>query len=169
LLKFELVQRMAARKPHIYQCDIEHVVDAVLSEITDALARGERVELRGFGAFSTKQRPARTGRNPRTGDKVSVTEKLVPSFKTGKEIRERLNRKPMQVGARVDRISKSAQPNSVPLKYAGDIPRVWLAHIHKLEADLKNVEIELKVAKGAETFAMRARAEKLRNAIARFR
>jgi integration host factor subunit beta len=169
LLKFELVQRMAARKPRLYQRDIEHIVDAILGEITDALARGERVELRGFGAFSTKQRPARTGRNPRTGDKVPVTEKLVPFFKTGKEMRERLNRKPMQVGARVDRISKSAQPNSVPFKYAGDIPRVWLAHIHKLEAELKNVESELKVAKGAETLAMRARAENIRNAIARFR
>ena len=92
MIKSELVQRMAARNPHLYQRDIENIIDAILGEITNALARGERVELRGFGAFSTKQRQARTGRNPRTGDKVPVTEKLAPFFKTGKEMRERLNR-----------------------------------------------------------------------------
>jgi integration host factor subunit beta len=92
VIKSELVQRMAARNPHLYQRDIETIIDAILGEIADALARGERVELRGFGAFSTKQRQARTGRNPRTGDKVPVTEKLAPFFKTGKEMRERLNR-----------------------------------------------------------------------------
>ena len=95
MIKSELVQRMSARNPHLYQRDIENIVDAILGEIADALARGERVELRGFGAFSTKQRLARTGRNPRTGDKVPVTEKLVPFFKTGKEMRERLNAKPL--------------------------------------------------------------------------
>ena len=72
MIKSELVQRMAARNPHLYQRDIENIIDAILGEIADALARGERVELRGFGAFSTKQRQARTGRNPRTGDKVPV-------------------------------------------------------------------------------------------------
>ena len=92
VIKSELVQRMAARNPHLYQRDIENIIDAILGEIANALARGERVELRGFGAFSTKQRQARTGRNPRTGDKVPVTEKLAPFFKTGKEMRERLNR-----------------------------------------------------------------------------
>ena len=92
MIKSELVQRMAARNPHLYQRDIENIIDAILGEIANALARGERVELRGFGAFSTKQRQARTGRNPRTGDKVPVTEKLAPFFKTGKEMRERLNR-----------------------------------------------------------------------------
>ena len=92
VIKSELVQRMAARNPHLYQRDVEHIVDAILDEITAALSRGERVELRGFGAFSTKQRGARTGRNPRTGDKVPVHEKAVPFFKTGKEMRERLNR-----------------------------------------------------------------------------
>ena len=64
MIKSELVQRMAARNPHLYQRDIENIIDAILGEIADALARGERVELRGFGAFSTKQRRARTGRNP---------------------------------------------------------------------------------------------------------
>ena len=96
VIKSELVQRMAARNPHLYQRDIENIIDAILGEIADALARGERVELRGFGAFSTKQRQARTGRNPRTGDKVPVTEKLSPFFKTGKEMRERLNRHPAE-------------------------------------------------------------------------
>jgi len=91
LIKSELVQRMAARNPHLYQRDIEHIVDAILGEIADALARGERVELRGFGAFSTKQRLARTGRNPRTGESVAVVDKIIPFFKTGKQLRERLN------------------------------------------------------------------------------
>ena len=91
MIKSELVQRLAARNPHLYQRDIEIIVDAILGEITDAMARGDRVELRGFGAFSTRERQARTGRNPRTGDKVSVTEKRAPFFKTGKEMHERLN------------------------------------------------------------------------------
>jgi integration host factor subunit beta len=99
LLKFELVQRMAARKPRLYQRDFEHIVDAILGEITDALARGERVELRGFGTFSTKLRPARTGLNPLTGVKVPVAEKLAPFFKTGKEMRERLNHKPQSIAS----------------------------------------------------------------------
>jgi integration host factor subunit beta len=91
MIKSELVTRLAERNPHLYQRDVEHIVNAVLDEITGALTRGDRVELRGFGAFSVKNRPARTGRNPRTGEKVSVTEKYVPFFKTGKEMRERLN------------------------------------------------------------------------------
>ena len=91
MIKSELVSRLAERNPHLYQRDVEHIVNAVLDEITSALTRGDRVELRGFGAFSVKNRPARTGRNPRTGQKVAVTEKYVPFFKTGKEMRERLN------------------------------------------------------------------------------
>lgn len=91
MIKSELVQRIAAANPHLYQRDVELIVNAILDEITAALARGDRVELRGFGAFSVKSRPARTGRNPRTGDKVPVSEKSVPFFKTGKEMRERLN------------------------------------------------------------------------------
>lgn len=91
MIKSELVQVIAERNPHLYQRDVENIVNAILGEITDALARGDRVELRGFGAFSVKNRPARTGRNPRTGEKVDVEEKWVPFFKTGKELRERLN------------------------------------------------------------------------------
>ena len=92
MIKSELVQRIAGQNPHLYQRDIENIVNAVLGEITAALARGDRVELRGFGAFSVKHRPARTGRNPRTGAHVSVDQKSVPFFKTGKEMRERLNK-----------------------------------------------------------------------------
>ncbi|MCB1463987.1 MAG: integration host factor subunit beta [Nitratireductor sp.] len=91
MIKSELVQAIAERNPHLYQRDVENIVNAILGEITDALARGDRVELRGFGAFSVKNRPPRTGRNPRTGAKVEVEEKWVPFFKTGKELRERLN------------------------------------------------------------------------------
>ena len=91
LIKSELVQRIAAKNPHLYQRDVERIVNAILDEITNALARGNRVELRGFGAFSIKQRDARLGRNPRTGAHVDVNQKAVPFFKTGKEMRERLN------------------------------------------------------------------------------
>ena len=92
MIKSELVQQLAARFPHLYQRDIENTAEEILGEITEALTRGDRVELRGFGAFSTKQRLARTGRNPRTGDEVPVMEKHVLYFRTGKETRERLNR-----------------------------------------------------------------------------
>ncbi len=92
MIKSELVQRIATANPHLYQRDVENIVDAILDEITLALARGDRVELRGFGAFSVKNRPARLGRNPRTGAQVSVQEKVVPYFKTGKEMRDRLNK-----------------------------------------------------------------------------
>ena len=91
MIKSELVQRIAAQNPHLYQRDVENIVNAILGEITTALSHGDRVELRGFGAFSVKSRPAREGRNPRTGARVSVDEKCVPFFKTGKEMRERLN------------------------------------------------------------------------------
>ncbi|MEQ8655702.1 MAG: integration host factor subunit beta [Hyphomicrobiales bacterium] len=91
MIKSELIQRITERNPHLYQRDIENVVAAILDTISDALARGDRVELRGFGAFSVKNRPARVGRNPRTGEQVQVDAKAVPFFKTGKEMRQRLN------------------------------------------------------------------------------
>ena len=86
MIKSELVQRIASQNPHLYQRDVENIVNAILGEIIGAMARGDRVELRGFGAFSVKNRPARTGAH------VSVEKKCVPFFKTGKEMRERLNR-----------------------------------------------------------------------------
>ena len=91
MTKSELIQRLAERNPHLLQRDAERIVATILEEITAALARGDRVELRGFGAFSVKQRAARVGRNPRTGEAVDVSAKVVPYFKTGKELRERLN------------------------------------------------------------------------------
>ncbi len=91
MIKSELIQKIAASNPHLLQRDIERIVNVMFDEIVSALARGDRVELRGFGAFTVKYRAPRTGRNPRTGTPVSVTEKFVPFFKTGKELRDRLN------------------------------------------------------------------------------
>ena len=93
MIRSELIQKLADANPHLYQRDVEKIVNTFFDEIIEALARGERVELRGFGAFSVKKRDARVGRNPRTGDSVSVDEKCVPFFKTGKLLRDRLNGK----------------------------------------------------------------------------
>ena len=91
MTKSELIQRLADMNPHLYLRDVEKIVDTIFNEITDALARGDRVELRGFGAFSVKHRASRTGRNPRTGETVQVEAKRLPFFKTGKALREKLN------------------------------------------------------------------------------
>ena len=91
MTKSELIQRLAEANPHLYQRDVERIVTTIFDEITTALASGDRVELRGFGAFSVKERGARTGRNPRTGESVSVAAKYIPYFKTGKQLREKLN------------------------------------------------------------------------------
>ncbi|MFO1112765.1 MAG: integration host factor subunit beta [Rhodospirillales bacterium] len=91
MTRSELITRLAAANPHLYQRDVERIVTTIFEEISAALARGDRVELRGFGAFSVKQRGSRVGRNPRTGESVSVTAKHIPYFKTGKQLRERLN------------------------------------------------------------------------------
>jgi integration host factor subunit beta len=91
VIKSELIQRLAEQNPHLYQRDVERIVSTVFEEIAAALARGDRVELRGFGAFSVKARDARVGRNPRTGEAVPVPEKRVPFFKTGKDLRDRMN------------------------------------------------------------------------------
>ncbi|MEZ5714145.1 MAG: integration host factor subunit beta [Paracoccaceae bacterium] len=93
MIRSELIQIIADENPHLYQRDVERIVNTIFEEITGAMARGDRVELRGFGAFSVKKRDARTGRNPRTGDAVKVEEKHVPFFKTGKLLRDRLNGK----------------------------------------------------------------------------
>jgi integration host factor subunit beta len=91
MIKSELIQKIAARNQDLNHRDIERIVNVVLNEIVEALARGGRVELRDFGAFTVKRRAPRIGRNPRTGASVSVPEKFVPFFKTGKDLRERLN------------------------------------------------------------------------------
>ena len=91
MTKSELIARLAEANPHLYQRDVERIVSTIFDEITNALANGDRVELRGFGAFSVKERSARTGRNPRTGESVSVPSKFIPYFKTGKQLREKLN------------------------------------------------------------------------------
>lgn len=91
MTKSELIQRIAELNPHLYHRDVERIVSTVFEEIGGALSRGDRVELRGFGAFSVKHRDARIGRNPRTGEAVEVAEKHIPFFKTGKLLRDRLN------------------------------------------------------------------------------
>ena len=91
MTKSELIAFLAEENPHLYQRDVERIVTTIFDEIAAALSRGDRVELRGFGAFSVKRRDARVGRNPRTGDAVSVSSKRVPYFKTGKQLRDMLN------------------------------------------------------------------------------
>ena len=91
MIKSELIGRLAAAHPHLTHRDVERVVNVVLDGMVGALSDGGRVELRGFGAFSVRSRPARAGRNPRTGEAVPVPAKHVPFFKSGKELRERLN------------------------------------------------------------------------------
>ena len=91
MTKSELILRLAEQNPHLYQRDVERIVSTIFEEITAALARGDRVELRGFGAFWVNRRGPRIGRNPRTGEAVHVGEKYIPFFKTGKVLRGRLN------------------------------------------------------------------------------
>ncbi len=97
MIKSELVLKIAEQNPHLYQRDVENIVNSILNEITSALANGDRVELRGFGAFSTKKREPRIGRNPRTGEQVDITGKVVPSFKQSKDMKARLNMEPEKV------------------------------------------------------------------------
>lgn len=91
MTKSELIARIAERNPHLFQRDVERIVSTIFDQISAALAQGDRVELRGFGAFSVKHRDSRVGRNPRTGEAVNVSEKTVPYFKTGKQLRDLLN------------------------------------------------------------------------------
>ncbi|MEM9709630.1 MAG: integration host factor subunit beta [Pseudomonadota bacterium] len=93
MIRSELVQKIADENPHLYHRDVERIVSTIFEEIIGAMAEGDRVELRGFGAFSVKARDARVGRNPRTGESVQVEQKHVPFFKTGKLLRDRLNGK----------------------------------------------------------------------------
>ena len=93
MISSELIQKIADENPHLYQRDVERIVNTIFEEVINAMASGHRVELRGFGAFSVKKRDGRVGRNPRTGEAVQVDEKHVPFFKTGKLLRDRLNGK----------------------------------------------------------------------------
>jgi integration host factor subunit beta len=106
MTKSELILRIGELNPHLYHRDVERIVTTIFEEITSALAKRERVELRGFGAFSVKFRDARRGRNPRTGETVAVEQKVVPFFKTGKELRDRLN----------GRVEAEAAKPAVPVK-----------------------------------------------------
>ncbi|MHA1543876.1 MAG: integration host factor subunit beta [Alphaproteobacteria bacterium] len=92
MIKSELIAELAKKNPHLYQRDIELIVNTFFETISEAMSRGERIELRGFGAFAVKKRAARLGRNPKTGAAVQVDAKHTPHFKTGKELRERLNK-----------------------------------------------------------------------------
>lgn len=122
MIKSELIQRIASANQHLFQRDIEKIVTVFFDEIIAALARGDRVELRGFGAFTVKHRAPRTGRNPRTGASVKVNEKFVPFFKTGKELREKLNadggpkgvKKPAKATAKVQASAGKAVAQSQP-------------------------------------------------------
>ena len=92
MVKSELIKRVASQNPNLFDRDIEKIVNAILEEMVKALRRGDRVELRGFGAFSVRLRGPHEGRNPRTGAAVPVAKKAWPYFKTGKDMRARLNR-----------------------------------------------------------------------------
>ena len=91
LIKSQLIQNITEANPHLFVRDVERIVNTIFSEITHSLAKGKRVELRGFGAFSVQHRKERVGRNPRTGESVNVEEKFIPRFKTGKDLRLKLN------------------------------------------------------------------------------
>ena len=91
MTKSELISKLAAQNPNLYMRDIETIVETIIEEMSSALERGDRIELRGIGAFSVKERAPRVGRNPRTGESVQVPAKRTPAFKTGKALRERLN------------------------------------------------------------------------------
>ena len=94
MIKSELIQRIAAQNPHLYQRDIEKIVGIILNRIIDGMASGDRVELRGFGTFSVRFREARAGRNSKTGGPVMIARKAFPYFKSGREMGNRLNRRP---------------------------------------------------------------------------
>ena len=96
MTRSELIARLAIKNPHLFQRDVERIVSTVFDKISKTLSNGDRVELRGFGAFSVKERESRTGRNPRTGETVFVEKKSVPFFKAGKELRIQLNKPPIK-------------------------------------------------------------------------
>ena len=92
MTKYELIERIANKNPHLMLKDVERIVGVILDKITSSLAKGERVEFRGFGAFSVRTRTPRIAKNPRTGEQVKVEERNIPHFKTGKQLHELLNK-----------------------------------------------------------------------------
>ena len=113
MIKSELVQHISASSPHLYPRDVERIVNAILGEIVAALAHGDRVELRGFGVFSVRDRPARIGCNPRSGAAVSVARRRMPLFKTSKEMRDRLNSGEKKQDIAVVAPAKANEPTGV--------------------------------------------------------
>jgi len=91
MTKSELIARLAGRFPQLVAKDADYAVKMILDAMTDSLSRGDRIEIRGFGSFALNYRPPRTGRNPKSGERVEVAEKYVPHFKAGKELRERVD------------------------------------------------------------------------------
>ena len=91
MIKSDLIKKLAEENPHLYYRDIEKIINSILKEIVNALEDGNRVELRGFGAFAVKKRKERLGRNPKTGQNVKVKDKTVPYFRTGKTLRQKMN------------------------------------------------------------------------------
>ena len=91
MIKSELIEKLAMENTHLTHAEVERLVNAILNTMTEALADGGRVELRGFGALSVRSRPARAGRNPRTGETIDIGEAKVPKFRAGKELKDSLN------------------------------------------------------------------------------
>jgi integration host factor subunit beta len=114
MLKTELIQRIHSQNPHLYERDVEKLVNVILGEIVQAMGRADRVELRGFGTFSGKVRQAHKGRNPKTGVEVEVPPKIIPFFKTGKEMRARLNPATDPISASADQVAKEVNLSSEP-------------------------------------------------------
>ena len=92
MTRSELIEKIANKNPHLMVKDVDRIVDVILNKIINSLAKGERVEFRGFGAFSVRKRSPRVAKNPRTGEKVEVSERNIPHFKTGKQLHELLNK-----------------------------------------------------------------------------
>jgi integration host factor subunit beta len=122
MIKSGLVERIAAQNPHLYNRDVERLVDAILGTIVASLSEGDRVELRGFGVFSVKKRAARAGRNPRTGAPVAVEQKSFPFFKTGKEMHRRLNRTEVRIANPINDDAHGFRSKAAAAKTLRDLP-----------------------------------------------
>jgi integration host factor subunit beta len=159
MIKSELIQKIANANPHLFHRDIEKIVNVLFDEIVMTLARGDRVELRGFGAFTVKHRAPRTGRNPRTGTTVAVSEKFVPFFKTGKELRERLNNKPAPVAKpgrkpkadkaeKVEKVAKAGKPSASAVAVARPAEPVTRAGFGDAVSESKAMPLQARPARG---------------------